>query len=190
MSSDVAMLESWRAGDVAAGDRLLQKHFASIHRFFRTKIGDDVDDLVQQTFLGCVQNRDRVKDGAFRPYLFGIARNRLYDRLRAYKEEVDLDTECIAHCGTSPSQKVARNQEEQLLLLAMRQISINAQIVLELTYWEGMSGREVAKVLGVSEHTVRSRLSRARDGLRDQLAKTASSRALAESSYQALESVS
>lgn len=189
MRTDVDLLESWREGDIGAGDQLLQKHFASVHRFFRTKIGDDVDDLVQQTFLGCVQNRDRVKDGAFRPYLFGIARKRLYDRLRGTKHEIDMDTECVADCATSPSQKVARNQEEQLLLLAMREISINAQIVLEMTYWEGMSGQEVAAVLGVSEHTVRSRLSRARDLLRERLAKSASSKALAESSYKALETI-
>ncbi len=187
MSGDEELLTAWRNGDREAGDALLQRHFASVHRFFRTKLGDDVDDLVQQTFLGCVESRDRVTEGAFRSYMFGIARNRLYDRLRA-RRHVDLDTECIAHCGTSPSGKVARNQEEQLLLLAMQHVPVAAQIVLELTYWEGMSGREVAAVLGISEHTVRSRLSRARDALREKLRGLASSEAAAESSWRLLES--
>jgi len=183
---DEDLLDAWRSGDKAAGSQLLQRYFESVYRFFRTKLGDDVDDLVQQCFLGCVEGRDRVTAGEFRAYLFGIARNRLIDRLRL-RQPVELDEECIAHCKTSPSQTVAKNQEQQLLMLAMQQIPINAQIVLELTYWEGLSGRELAQVLGVSEHTIRSRLARARDALRGKLAEIAPSAAAAESSWRALE---
>ncbi len=187
MKSDEELLLAWRAGDKAAADSLLQRYFASLHRFFRTKVGDEVEDLVQQTLLGCIESCDRVTEGEFRAYLFGIARNRLYDRLRR-RQAVDLDIDCIAHCGTSPSQKVARNQQERLLLLAMQHIPVHSQIVLELAYWEGMSGREIAQVLDISEHTVRSRMARARAALRQRLNELSPSRELAESSWASLDS--
>lgn len=187
MHEDVELLERWRNGEAACGDVLLRRHFASVRRFFCTKIGDDVDDLVQQTFLGCVEKRDQVKNGAFRPYLFGIARKKLYERLRQQKKHVDMDADSIAHLGTTPSQKVARNEEQRLLLLAMQELSVNAHIVLELTYWEGLSGSEVAEVLGISEHTVRSRLFRARDALRDKLAQLTPTPADAERTWEQLD---
>lgn len=188
MDSDEDLLAAWREGDAQAGDVLVQRHFAGLHRFFRTKLGDEVDDLVQQSLLHCVESRDRVTHGEFRAYLFGIARHRLYDHLRA-RRHVDVDQMSIADCGTSPSQKVARNQQEQLLLLAMREIPISAQIVLELSYWEHMSGKEIAKVLDVSEHTVRSRLARARAALREKLTSISPSASAAEESWQALPSL-
>ncbi len=55
------------------------------------------------------------------------------------------------------------------MFAALRSLSIEFQMVLELTYWEDLSGAEIAVVLGVSPHTVRSRLSRARAALRSVL---------------------
>ena len=47
-------LEAWRAGDHAAGERLVAEHYDVVLRFFRTKAGEEADDLVQRTFLRCV----------------------------------------------------------------------------------------------------------------------------------------
>ncbi len=171
--SDEDLLAAWRAGDGDAGEALLARYFDSICRFFRRKLGDDVSDLIQQTFLDCVEGRDRIKSGNVRAYLFGIARNRLSLFLRQQQRHggaVDLSVRSIADVQTRPSQRIARNQEEAQLMEAMRHIAIDQQIALELTYWEGMSAPEVAEVLGVPANTIRGRLSRARQALRAQLA--------------------
>ena len=44
MEDDLELLEAWRAGDRAAGQRLIGRYFDSIARFFRSKLGDDVED--------------------------------------------------------------------------------------------------------------------------------------------------
>ena len=78
---DAAQLEAWRAGDQDAGEALIERHYASILRFFRTKAGEDADDLVQLTFLRCVEASERYRgDAGFRAFLFGIARNVLFCR--------------------------------------------------------------------------------------------------------------
>ena len=190
MSGDAELLEAWRGGDRDAGDQLIQKHFSSVCRFFRNRLGDDVEDLVQRTFLDCVEKRDKVSSESFRGYLFSIARNRLFDHLRtAYRQpaQVDLGSHSVADLGTSPSGIAARNEEEALLQRAMRSVSIDHQIALELAYWEGLSGRDIAAVLDIAENTVRSRLARARDALRSQVERLAAEPRLRQTTLQSLD---
>ena len=51
----------------------------------------------------------------------------------------------------------------------MRELPVDFQIALELAYWEGLKGAEIASVLEINEHTVRSRLSRGRKLLRERV---------------------
>jgi hypothetical protein len=55
--SDLALLEAWRGGDDVAGNRLVRRHFSTISRFFRNKVPDQRADLMQRTFLACVESR-------------------------------------------------------------------------------------------------------------------------------------
>ncbi len=168
MSEEWELLAVWRGGDNAAGNDLVSRHFAAISRFFRSKLGNDADDLIQQTFLACVEGRDRI-EGSFRSYLFAVARRRLFDHLRrSYRApNLDFSVSSLADLGTTPSEGMARDQRAQLLQTALRQIPTEAQIALELAYWEELSGAEIAVVLDIAPGTVRSRLTRARGRLRE-----------------------
>jgi RNA polymerase sigma-70 factor (ECF subfamily) len=191
VSGDVELLEAWRHGDQHAGDALLARHFDAVCRFFRSKLGDDVEDLIQRTFLDCVESRDRVTPRVgFRAYLFGIARNRLYDHLRRANRRpspIDGNVESVEDLGTSPSARVVRGEEQRLLLRALRRIPTDAQVLLELAYWEGLRGPELAVVLGIPENTVRSRLSRARAALRRQVESLASSPEISASTLESID---
>ena len=187
--TDEELLRAWQGGDRIAGDQLLARHFDSVCRFFRSKLGDDVEDLIQRTFLDCVESRDHIHEGGFRPYLFTVARNRLFDHLRGkYRRPaaIDLGEISVEDLGTTPSQHVARNQRQALLQQALRQVTLDQQIAIELAYWEELDGPSIAKVLGIPENTVRSRLARARESLREVLAKLAPSQAIADASLAAL----
>ena len=165
---DEQLLAAWRAGDRDAGDQLLRRHFGALFRFFDARVGMDAEDLVQRTLLDCLESPTALHTASFRGYLFGVARHRLIDHLRLrMRTPVSLDSEVhsVADLGTSPSQHVARDQEQRRLHDALRRISIDHQIVLELTYWEGLSGREIADVLEIDANTVRSRTARARAAL-------------------------
>jgi RNA polymerase sigma factor (sigma-70 family) len=185
---DLELLAAWRAGDRKAGDVLIRRHFDPICRFFRSKLGDDVEDLIQRTFLDLVENTSAL--ASVRATLFTIARRRLIDHLRVrYQRGSDeaITSISVADLGTSPSAAVARGEEERLLAEALRAISLDHQIALELAYWEELSSVEIAQVLGVAEPTVRSRLVRARAALREQVERLAASPALRRSTIDALE---
>ena len=61
------------------GDELVTRHMPVIYRFFRTKVPDIAEDLVQETFLGALERRDTLSGESFRAYLLAVARRRLRD---------------------------------------------------------------------------------------------------------------
>ena len=192
--SDEAKFAAWRAGDARAGAELFERHYDAIARFFRNKVDVDAPDLIQKTFLGCLESRERVRgDSSFRTYLFAVAHNvlRAYFRERRRGDEQDapggLDSDSRDEDSPSPSSVVANHQEQRLLLAALRRIPLDYQLVLELYYWEDMAAPELAQVLGLPEGTIRSRLRRAKEALADKMASLARSPELLKTTMSDLE---
>jgi RNA polymerase sigma factor (sigma-70 family) len=157
---DDALLEAWRDGDAEAGRTLVARHFAGVYGFFATKLDADVDDLLQQTFLAVVEARDRVTT-SFRAYLFGIARNQLMRHFRDVRPG-DESVGRLPAPATSIAEVLARRREQKLLLQALRRLPLDLQIAVELSYFEGLSDRELATVLAMPVGTLKSRLRKAR----------------------------
>jgi RNA polymerase sigma factor (sigma-70 family) len=172
--SDLDLRDAWATGDETAGNELVARHFSSVYRFFRTKVPESADDLAQATFLGCVEGRERFEGrSSFKTYLLGIARNQLlyHFRKRGRDELVEWGHQSVMDLAKSPSRIVADSEQQQVLISALQQIPLDYQTTLELYYWEGLTQREVAEILGIKEGTAKSRLSEGRALLRDQLAK-------------------
>ena len=166
--ADAQLLMRWRTGDRSAGERLFHKHYCSIERFFLNKVEHDAaDDLIQETFKACFEGKTRVQ--RFRSFLYGVARNKLYDHLRQkYRrgQEIDFETESVAGMMSSPSSLIMHRQEERILLEALRNIPIHDQFILELRFWEGLSAREISQLLQEPFNTVRTWIWRAREHLK------------------------
>ena len=172
VGDDFERLEAWRAGDRAAGEALFQRHFERIRRFFANKSPAHTEDLVQRTFLACVEARDRFRGASsFRTFVLAVARNVLRDFVRERQRDlsVSMATVTAADLGPSPSSEVAAQEAAKELLLALRRIPLDLQIALELFYWEQLQSSEIAEVLEIPHGTVRSRLRRARDLLGQEL---------------------
>ncbi|MBX7082336.1 MAG: sigma-70 family RNA polymerase sigma factor [Nannocystaceae bacterium] len=190
MHDDAALLSAWREGDATAGKTLVARHFPAIYRFFANKLGGDVDDLVQQTFLACVEGRDRVRDDAgFRAYLFGVARNRLmrHFRDRGGRGEPERTVDALPAATVSVAEQMAKRREQKLLLQALRRLPLDLQIAVELAYWENLSDREVAAILELPLGTFKSRLRKARMLLAEAMAELAGQGALLESTTLGLD---
>lgn len=188
---DAELLERWRGGDDAAGERLFERYFGTVERFFLNKAPDHVDDLVQETFLGCLKSRNQVNDSIkFRSHLFAIAYHVLGTHLRKlYRGRKYLDlTEISMHdLSPSPGAVMADHDEQRLLLEALRKIPVDHQVLLELHYWEALTTEEIAKVLGVPVGTVRGRLQRARALLEQAMARLANARVVPQSTRDRLD---
>ena len=174
--SDLELLAAWGAGDVDCGNLLIERHFDLVYRFFRNKaVESDIEDLVQQTFLACLEARTRYAERAsLKTFLLAIARNQLLKYYRGrHREPLISHESSLRDNGISPTGALAKAEDQRLLLRALRHVPLDAQVVLELTYAEGMAVPEVAEVLGLEPGAVHTRLSRARDRLRESLRELA-----------------
>ena len=170
---DLELLAAWRDGDRRAGDALFERHFLPVCNFFRNKVSEGIEDLVQRTFVTCIETQAGFQARAsFRSYVLGVARNVL---LRHYRERY-RDGATFAPLATSvcdldpsPSAMAAKHREQAALLDALRRIPVDLQIALELYFWEDLTMREMAEVLDVPAGTAASRLRRAKEALHGRL---------------------
>ncbi|MCH9686888.1 MAG: sigma-70 family RNA polymerase sigma factor [Deltaproteobacteria bacterium] len=171
---DLDELQAWQGGDQRAGNRLLSKHYDTVYNFFNRKIGGDVGDLVQGTFITCLQVVARFeRRSTFRTFLLGIARNKLLEHLRSRRNSPNTpmhsEVTSLQDLGVSPTQLLRDQQQSRLVYEALRRIPIDHQLLLELFYWEKLKGHEIAGVFEIPENTVRARLRRARELLKQSL---------------------
>jgi RNA polymerase sigma factor (sigma-70 family) len=176
---DLDLLRAWRDGDARAGSQLLERYLQPLYRFFANKVDDEVDDLIQRTMLACVRHQDKLASArSFRAYLFSIARHELYGHLRrrVKNQDVDFSVTSVIDLGTSPSVKVDAHLRQEKLRAALRSLCVDLQIALELHYWEGLSGSELAEALDIPLGTAKTRLRKAKQELEIALRRQDSSR--------------
>ena len=119
----------------------------------------DVDDLVQDCFARMLRAKTTGTVRAPKPLLFAIARNAVRDFIhrkgRAELIPITENTECAVLVGESDVvELVCRKQELALLTEAIRSLPERCREVLLLRKIKGLSQKEIARLLGIAEHTV------------------------------------
>ncbi|MEZ4451065.1 MAG: RNA polymerase sigma factor [Nannocystaceae bacterium] len=190
--SDRALLDAWRGGDRRAGSALFHRHYTLVNRFFRSKAdAADVADLIQSTFMACVEGKERYEGtGEFKSYLLGIAFRLLcrhYRSKRRLNARVEVGSVSAFDLAPSPSQVVAAGQEQRLILAALRRIPLEHQALLELVFWEEFTAADAAAALGLPLGTVKSRIRRARQLLKEAIEGLAEGPAVLETTLTRLD---
>lgn len=166
---DLDRLQRWHEGDEAAGRELVERHMAALDSFVRSIVPAEVDDLIQRTWLSSLESVHKFRaEGSFRAFLFAIARHEVIDHFRRVHRDsrrFDPGEASVVDLAPSPSRIVVQRREHRLLLEALRQLPLDDQILLELSYWEGLNSRELSVALDTAPTTIRSRLARARQKL-------------------------
>ncbi len=144
----------------------MDRHYAGVLRFFRSKAPASAADLAQKTFLACFESLGSLRDAAsYRSFLYGIAFNVLRKHFRATRpSEVRVDFAILTavDLDPSPSQLLAGQDERRILLEGLRRLPLNYQTVLELHYWEQMTAAEIAEGLELPLGTVKTWIRRGR----------------------------
>jgi len=173
---DEDLLSSWRQGSAEAGEVLFERHYEAVRRYFRNKVpAGAARDLVQETFLACLEACERFRrHSSFRTYLLGIAHHVMVDYLRATsrdRHQVEVDELILADLDLTGEDLIAAKRARRALLRALRSLRFPLQVVLELRYWESMSDLQIAEVLAEPLGTIKTRLRAGRLALEAQLAQ-------------------
>ncbi|HLK35468.1 MAG TPA: RNA polymerase sigma factor, partial [Polyangiaceae bacterium] len=134
-SDDFALLERWLDGDANAGSKLAVRHLPVLRRYFRRTCGPLADDLVQQTFLACLQSARSFRgESSFRAFLLGVARNQLFAQRRIQKRDCGVLSEDPSRLDdlAAPSTRSHRNDRAKVILVhAVTQLAPDLRVVLE-----------------------------------------------------------
>jgi RNA polymerase sigma-70 factor (ECF subfamily) len=174
---DAELVRRTLDGDKRAGGVLLRRHTRAVRTVFQLNVSDPdfVDDLTQETMLGCFRRLSTLEcPASFRAWVVGIAYNKLREYYRKKKRSPDrLDSdELSAFEAEGPHaqfQVIVEKHEARKLVAALRQLPLRTQQLLLHFYWDRLKRTEIAKLLGIPVGTVGSRLSYARTQLHDRM---------------------
>lgn len=179
-SPERALVSECQQGNPHAFARLVALHEAMVFSLAFRLLGDaeEARDLAQDVFLliyrtvGRFQGRSSLKTWIYRIVVNQCANRRRTWMRRKRSRSVPIDDlsvrdEAVLVADTSPERDVGRREEAALMQRALARISFDHRAILLLRETEDLSCEEISIALGVPLGTVKSRLARAREALRE-----------------------
>ncbi len=145
----------------------VQPHDAALRGWLRAKFPSlgDVDDLVQETYsrVLLIRARDPLRPHAVKSLLFTTARNLALDVVRRRQivpMEALPDEDGMRFADEAPgvAETVSRRQELALLAEAIQSLPDRCRQILTLRKLYGLPQKEIARQLGIAEHTVEAQV--------------------------------
>ena len=168
-----------RRGDLDAYEALLRcyQHDAQRAAFLVLRQREEAEDAVQEAFVRAWDRIDQFDARrSFRPWLLKIVTNEARDRRRTRGRQHRLKLRAIQEMATtnvtpSPERRVVTRERVENVIDEIHLMDEDDQIILTYRYFLDLPTTEIAELLDMPHGTVRSRISRARQHLRMQLAE-------------------
>ncbi|HET6683485.1 MAG TPA: RNA polymerase sigma factor [Gaiella sp.] len=156
-------------------EEAFEAEFAPLHRYLRRRVGESTaDDLAAQTFATAYAGWERFDPSRpLRPWLYGIAANLLRHHWRSERRML----RAYARTGVDPVvtddgetvERLDADAQHRLLAAALAELRPHDREILLLHAWAELSDTEIGAALSLPTGTVKSRLHRTRERLRNHL---------------------
>jgi len=189
---EATLLEDLRRGDVAALESLMERHAARVYRVALgiTRSAADAEEVVQDVFTSLVRAIGTFEGrSALATWLYRVATNAALAKRRGKRAQLEVLLEdclptfredghregdrafLLADWSENPEEAFLSGESRRVLERALDGLPAHFRAVLVLRDVEDLSNEEVARALGESVASVKSRLHRARMALREQLTR-------------------
>ena len=178
---DADLVDRGKQGDLSAFNLVVERYQSQVYNLAARILGDRTaaEDVTQDTFISAHGAIGRFRGGSLRAWLLRIASNHSYDYIRTARRrpEQSLDQSLlnpgfsVPSGDPSPEQIALSGELRAVIQRAILSLPVDRRVTLVLIDVQGLSYEEAADAMGVSLGTVKSRLSRARSGVRDFLLK-------------------
>lgn len=175
--------------DNNAYTELYRRTYDDVYRgiFVYVKNKDKIEDLVSETYIQAFRRLEQLnKPSSFLPWIRTIGRNKAIDVLRKKTPKVSIDSFDVLNEGCDekglrfeekfadknakiPLDEIDRRETHRLMEEILDSIPEEQSCVVKMFYYDEMSIREIAEILGCSENTVKSRLSYGRKKIQQEV---------------------
>jgi RNA polymerase sigma-70 factor (ECF subfamily) len=185
--TDKSLLDAHRQGDSTAFGELVRRYGDSVLGYLTRMSGsrERAEDLFQETFKRVHEKSHTFRGPQFKGWLFKIATRVAVDGVRKNKRmkvvSLNQESDCAGQDGSefaamvasdnscNPSEQVARAERTEQVRQEIELLPARQRATLVLAYYQQLSYREVAAVLGCSEGTVKTQMYRALRTLAERL---------------------
>ena len=180
-NDDVELVHNILSGDGTAFRTLVEKYQKNIHAMAWQRIGDFhiAEEITQDVFLQAYDKLATLKDpNKFSRWLYVIAKRRCTRWLQREKptmllslddtDEATLDKSAFAHYDAEQREEKAAEQYREIVENLLEKLPENQRTVVVLYYLREMTSEAISKFLGVPINTIKSRLRRARQRLKEE----------------------
>lgn len=180
MESDETLFKRVRDGDIAAFDTLYERHEVRLFAYLRAVSGNrqDAEELLHDAFLAALKTGDATyEDGAFRGWLYRVARNLAFNKRRATQRrdrmlsavpDADGDDDARLSVTARADANLERRELEAALEDAVRRLPMTLGELYHLRS-SGLSYEQIATVIEAPLGTVKSRMHQMVGVLREEL---------------------
>ena len=180
---DAQLIHGILSGDNEVFSALVRKHQKSIHALVWRKIGDFhiAEEITQDTFLQVYKNLPKLKHpNQFAGWMYVIAnrlclkwlqknqKNKSVMQLLADTPVEEIERSSYTHHVSEERQTEATEHRHELIKKLLSKLPESERTVVTLHYLGEMTCKAISEFLGVSPNTVKSRLQRARNRLKEQ----------------------
>jgi RNA polymerase sigma-70 factor (ECF subfamily) len=183
--SDRMLVERLRTAEEAAYETLITRFEQPVYNLVSRLCDSPADaaDITQEVFLKIFRNIQSFRcDSSLKTWIYRITVNEARNHRRWFcrhkKQEVGIEPDagethgCIDHLtdpGRSPLELTLDHETQEIVEAALAELNPNFRAALVLREIEGLSYEEIAEILEISLGTVKSRILRGRDALREKL---------------------
>jgi RNA polymerase sigma-70 factor (ECF subfamily) len=173
-TSDEVLIARIAGGDRLAMQVLFARHHVRVYRFALRLVRNKAtaEDLISDVFLDVWRQADKFEGrSAVSTWMLSIARFKALSALRRRQEqELDVETaERIEDQSDNPEVVLAKRDKGAVLQQCLAALSVEHREIIDLVYYHEMSVEEVAKIAGIPEATVKTRMFYARKKLSELL---------------------
>jgi len=175
-STDSRLIESFRKGDAAAFDALVERHKQRVFNLLYRMTGDRerAEDITVDVFLETYFSLPGFKQKAkFTTWLHRLAVNVCLEHLRRKKAKRQLEETSLeegeAKAVSSPAELVITKELAERIIGAIQVLPETHRAAITMFYLEGRSCAEIAEILDIPRNTVKTRIFYATRVLRDRL---------------------
>lgn len=153
---------------------LYRRYVDRVFSYFAWRFGRSyAEDLTSDVFTRALKAREKFQQGkAWRPWLFGIARNRALEHGRFRKRdssESEFNESSVKEHAPDVAVEAELGEQAQAIRKMVASLPEKQREIVELRFWAGLSYREISEILGGSEGSLRVQTHRTLRELRNRL---------------------